>query len=42
MGMDDESDPGQDVSGRWIGGLAALVILIWVLYMLVIHGIKVQ
>jgi hypothetical protein len=42
MGMDDESDPGKDVSGRWIGGLAALVIVIWVLYMLVIHGIKVQ
>jgi hypothetical protein len=35
MGMDDESDPGKDVSGRWIGGLMALMIVIWVLYMFV-------
>jgi hypothetical protein len=35
--MDDESDPGKDVSGRWIGGLVALAIVIWLVY-LVIHG----
>jgi hypothetical protein len=35
MGMDDETDPGQDVSGRWIGGLIALGIVILVVYMAV-------
>jgi hypothetical protein len=35
MGMDDESDPGKDVAGRWIGALIASVIVIWVGYMLV-------
>jgi hypothetical protein len=38
MGMNDESDPGQDVSGRWIGGLIALAIVIWVVYFAVTHG----
>jgi hypothetical protein len=42
VGMDDESDPGKDVGGRWIGGLLALVTVIWVVYMLVSHEIKVQ
>jgi hypothetical protein len=42
VGMDDESDPGKDVGGRWIGGLLALVAVIWVVYILVLHGIKVQ
>ena len=31
--MDDENDPGKDVSGRWIGALIAFVIVIWVVYM---------
>ena len=31
--MDDENDPGKDVSGRWIGTLIAFVIVIWVVYM---------
>ena len=31
--MDDESDPGKDVSGRWIAALIAFVIVIWVVYM---------
>jgi hypothetical protein len=31
--MDDESDPGKDVSERWIGALIAFVIVIWVVYM---------
>jgi hypothetical protein len=38
MGMDDESDPGKDVSGRWIGGLIALAIVIWLVYMTVTGG----
>jgi hypothetical protein len=40
MGMDEESDPGKDVSGRWIAGLIGLVIVSWVVYMSVIHGLK--
>jgi hypothetical protein len=38
MGMGDESDPGKDVSGRWIGGLIALALVIWLVYMTVTGG----
>jgi hypothetical protein len=31
--MNDKSDPGKDVSERWIGALIAFVIVIWVVYM---------
>jgi hypothetical protein len=36
--LDDESDPGKDVSGRWIGGLIAVAIVIYIVYMAVTHG----
>ena len=32
--MDDENDPGKDVSGRWIGTLIAFVIVIWAVYLI--------
>jgi hypothetical protein len=40
MGMDDEAILGKNVSGRWIGGLIALGIVIWVVYMSVFHGFE--
>jgi hypothetical protein len=40
MGMGDESDPGKDVSGRWIGGLIALALVIWLVYMAMTGGFE--